>query len=96
MVTEFAQIEVKPGMEMEFVAGVEKSRPLFLAAKGCKDMALQRSIEEPMKFLLLVQWESLEDHIVHFRQSEGYQLWRGHVGHCFAAPPVVWHGQKLV
>lgn len=96
MVTEFAQIEVKPGLEQSFIEGVEKSRPLFLAATGCHSMGLQRSIEEPEKFLLMVQWERVEDHMVHFRQSEAYQLWRSHVGHCFASAPVVWHGQAVV
>lgn len=96
MITEFAQIEVTAGMEQTFIAGVKKSLPLFLAAKGCKGMTLQRSIEAPMQFLLIVQWESVEDHMVHFRQSENYQLWRGNVGPCFAAPPVVWHGDTVV
>ena len=96
MVTEFAQIQVKAGMEQELITGVEKSRKLFLAAKGCKGMTLQRSIEEPAMFILMVQWETVEDHMVHFRESEGFQAWRGNVGHCFAASPVVWHGQVVV
>lgn len=96
MVTEFAQIEVKPGMEQELIKGVENSRSVFQAARGCKHMALQRSMEEPTKFLLAVQWESVEDHMVHFRQSEGFKIWRENVGHCFAVPPVVWHGQTVV
>lgn len=96
MVTEFAQIEVKPGMEQLFIEGVEKSRPLFLAAPGCQSLGLQRSVEEPAKFLLVVQWARVEDHMVHFRQSQAYQLWRGNVGDCFASPPVVWHGQAVV
>lgn len=96
MVTEFAHIEVKPGMEQELIKGVEASRAVFLAAKGCKGVALQRSVEEPAKFMLTVQWETVEDHMVHFRQSEGFQTWRGNVGHCFAVPPVVWHGQAVV
>lgn len=96
MVTEFAQIKAKPGMELELIKGVEKSRVLFQAAKGCKGMTLQRSVEEPDTFLLMVQWETVEDHMVHFRESEGFQAWRGNVGHCFAAPPVVWHGLVVV
>lgn len=95
MVTEFAHIEAKPGIEQELIKGVEASRPVFMAAKGCKHMALQRSVEEPTKFLLIVQWESVEDHMVHFRESEGFKVWRGNVGHCFAVPPVVWHGEAV-
>lgn len=95
MVTEFAQIEVKPGMQAEFIAGVEKSRAVFMASKGCAGLVLQHSVEEPTKFVLMVQWGCVEDHMVSFRQSENYQIWRGNVGHCFAVPPVVWHGQVV-
>ena len=96
MVTEFAQIEVKPGMEQAFIEGAAKSRPVFLAAEGCFGMGLQRSVEEPTKFLLMVQWESVDAHMVTFRESPGFQEWRNNVGDCFAAPPVVWHGETVV
>ncbi len=96
MVTEFAQIEVKPGMEETFIQGAAKSRPVFLAAEGCFGMGLQRSVEEPSKFLLMVQWESVDAHMVIFRESPGFQEWRNNVGHCFAVPPVVWHGATVI
>ncbi|HTQ72069.1 MAG TPA: antibiotic biosynthesis monooxygenase family protein [Acidocella sp.] len=96
MVTEFAQIEVKPGMEEAFIQGAAKSRPVFLAAEGCFGMGLQRSVEEPSKFLLMVQWESVDAHMVIFRESPGFQEWRNNVGHCFAVPPVVWHGETVI
>lgn len=96
MVTEFAQIEVKPGMEEVFIQGVAKCRPVFLAAEGCFGMGLQRSVEEPAKFLLMVQWESVDAHMVIFRESPGFQEWRANVGHCFAEPPVVWHGETVI
>ncbi|MGE4483117.1 antibiotic biosynthesis monooxygenase family protein [Acidocella sp.] len=96
MVTEFAQIEIKPGMEEAFIAGVAKSRPLFLAAEGCFGMGLQRSVEEPTKFLLMVQWESVEAHMVTFRESPAFQEWRNNVGSCFVAPPAIWHGATVV
>ncbi|MGB7037378.1 MAG: antibiotic biosynthesis monooxygenase, partial [Xanthobacteraceae bacterium] len=38
MVTEIAQIEVKPGMEAEFESGVKSAAPLFKRAKGCRAM----------------------------------------------------------
>ena len=36
MITEIAQIEVKPGMEAEFETGVKKAAPIFKRAKGCR------------------------------------------------------------
>jgi quinol monooxygenase YgiN len=95
MVTEFAEIEVKPGMEAAFIEGVEKSRPAFLRSTGCHGVGLVRSVENPLKFVLQVQWESVEAHMVTFRASPEFQEWRGNVGHCFAAPPHVWHGETV-
>lgn len=95
MISELAHIQVKPGMEQEFIEGVEKSRPLFMASKGCLSLALHHCIEVPTMFVVVVHWESLEDHMVTFRQSPAYQSWRQNVGHCFAKPPMVMHAQKV-
>ena len=91
MIQEIAQIDVKPGMEAEFEKGVADAAPLFKSAKGCHGMALQRSVEEPQRYRLFVDWESVEAHNIDFRQSENFQKWRALVGHCFASPPYVEH-----
>jgi heme-degrading monooxygenase HmoA len=96
MILEVAQIEVKSGMEREFEAGVEKAAPIFQRAKGCRAMELQRSIEKPSRYRLLVRWETLENHTVDFRGSPGFQEWRKLVGHCFAQPPEVEHTSLAV
>ena len=96
MIMEIAQIDVKPGMEAEFEAGVTKAAPLFKRAKGCTGMTLQRSHEKPARYRLFVQWETLENHTVDFRGSADFQEWRKLVGHCFAAPPEVEHVKEVV
>ncbi len=94
MILEIAQIDVKPGTEAEFEGAVAKAAPLFRNAKGCLAMELQRSIETPTRYRLMVQWRTLEDHTVAFRSSPEFQEWRGLVGHCFAAPPHVEHTRQ--
>jgi heme-degrading monooxygenase HmoA len=96
MVLEIAQIDVKNGMEAEFEAGVAEAIELFRRAKGCSGMELQRSIEKPSRYRLLVQWETLENHTVGFRGSKDFQSWRSQVGHCFEAPPEVEHTKVVV
>ena len=96
MILEIAQIDIKPGMEAEFEAGVAKAAPLFQRARGCKGMELQRSFEKPERYRLFVRWETLEDHTVAFRGSEDFQAWRGLVGHCFERPPEVEHTRQVV
>ena len=96
MVLEIAQIDVKPGLEAEFEAGVAKAVPIFRRAQGCNGMALQRSVEKPNRYRLFVQWETLENHTVDFRGSPDFQEWRKLVGHCFERAPEVEHTEQVV
>jgi quinol monooxygenase YgiN len=96
MITEIAQIDVKPGLEADFEAGVKNAAPIFQRAKGCHGMELQRSIENPNRYRLFVTWETVEAHTIGFRNSPDFQEWRKLVGHCFAAPPDVEHVQQVV
>ena len=96
MITEIAQIDIKPGMETEFEAGVKKAAPLFQRAKGCTSMELRRSAEKPSRYRLFVGWQTVENHTVDFRGSPDFQEWRKLVGHCFASPPDVEHVQEVV
>ena len=95
MITEIAQIDVKPGMEKEFEAGVAQAMPVFKRAKGCKGMELQRSHEKPQRYRLFVKWDTVENHTEDFRGSPDFQEWRKLVGHTFAAPPEVEHVHEV-
>ncbi len=96
MITEFAEIMVKAGMEEAFIRGVANSREAFLGAPGCHGFSLVRSVEAPDKFILMVQWESVAHHMELFRNAPAFQIWRDNVGHCFAASPHVWHGGEVL
>jgi len=96
MFLEIAKIDVKEGMEKEFEAQVAKAVPLFKRAKGCKTMSLRRTLERPSHYLLFVQWATLENHTVDFRESADFVEWRKLVSHCFASAPVVEHVTEAV
>jgi heme-degrading monooxygenase HmoA len=96
MFWEIAQIEVKPGQEAAFEAAVTRAVPLFKNARGCKGMQLHRSVEQPGRYRLVVDWETVEDHTVHFRGSQDFQEWRRLVGGHFASPPAVEHTHRVV
>ncbi|WP_082845407.1 antibiotic biosynthesis monooxygenase family protein [Paraburkholderia caribensis] len=91
MFFEMAQIEVLAGHAAEFEAGVTQALPLFARAKGCGGAELHRVIELQNRYVLLVRWETIEDHLVHFRQSDDFQKWRALVGQHFARAPEVAH-----
>jgi len=96
MITEIAQIEVKPGTEREFEAAVAKARDVFGRAAGFHGFELHRSIEKPQRYRLLVKWTTVEDHTVGFRGSENFAQWRALVGPYFASPPEVEHTETVV
>lgn len=95
MVFEMAQLNVKSGMEAEFEKGVAAAKPLFERAKGCKGVSLQRSAENPQLYLLIVKWDTMENHTVDFRNSKDFQEWRRLVAHCFAGPATVHHTRDV-
>jgi heme-degrading monooxygenase HmoA len=96
MITEIAQIDVKPGMEAEFEKGVTQAAPIFKRAKGCRSLELRRSIEKPSRYRLFIGWDTVENHTADFRSSADFQEWRKLVGHCFASPPEVEHVSEVM
>ncbi len=96
MINEIASIVVKEGASPAFEAAVAKAKPLFLGAKGCHGMQLFRCIERPLEYTLVVDWETVEHHMVDFRESEAFKQWRALIGDSVAQPPQVQHVQQLV
>lgn len=96
MITEIAQIDIKPGMEAEFEAGVKKAVPFFKNSKGCEGLTLQRSHEKPSRYRLFVQWGTVENHTKDFHGSDNWKSWRAAVGHCFAGPPEIEHVREVM
>jgi len=96
MIREVATIRIQAGHEQAFEQAVAQARALFGRAKGCTSMQLHRSIEEPLRYTLVVQWDSVEDHMVHFRQSEDFPKWRALVGDHFDGAPHVHHIRQVL
>ena len=91
MVTELADIQIKPGTDAAFLAAVEQAIPLFQRARGCTSMRLEKRVEDADNYLLIIEWETLDNHNVDFRDSADFQTWRGLVGGFFAKAPTVTH-----
>jgi len=91
MVWEIAQIDVRPGEEAAFEKAAAEAAPWFEDAPGCHGVRLRRGVEQPQRYWLVVEWETLEDHTVRFRNSAEFARWRELAGGYFAAPPQVDH-----
>jgi quinol monooxygenase YgiN len=96
MIREVAEITIDPADEAGFLAAVGKAVPIFRAAEGCRAMRLEKIIETPGAFRLVVSWDTLAHHTDVFRNSQGFADWRGLVGGFFAAPPKVDHSETVV
>lgn len=96
MIIEIADIRIVAGKQREFEAAIQKAvADVISRAKGFKGATVRHSIESPERYVLQVQWETLEDHTVGFRESPLFTEWRGIIGPFFAAPPQVEHFQTL-
>lgn len=91
MVVEIADFTVRAGSEDAFVAAYREAAPLLRATPGFRSARMTRGIESPRRFVLLVEWESVEAHTVGFRESENFGRWRALVGPYFDGDPRVEH-----
>lgn len=91
MILEIAQIDVKPGSEAAFEAGIAKAAAIFQANVGCRGFAVRRSIEKPQRYRLLIEWKTLEAHTRDFTGSQAWKDYRALVSDTFESPPQVEH-----
>ena len=91
MILEVAILNVIPGQAGEFEKAFAQASKIISAMKGYCSHELQRCLEKPNQYVLLVKWETLEDHTVGFRGSPEYQQWRALLHHFYDPFPTVEH-----
>ncbi len=97
MILELAEIRIAPGKNAEFEAAIQRGVETVIAlAKGFRGYKVNRSVESPERYILMIYWETLENHTVDFRQGPLFAQWRAIVGPFFAAPPAVEHLELVV
>jgi heme-degrading monooxygenase HmoA len=91
MIIEHAELIIHAGREADFVKAFPAARAVISQADGFHWVELLRGVEHPSSFVLLVGWDSVEAHMVGFRESQGFVAWRGVIGEFLAEPTVVTH-----
>ena len=89
MVLEVALIDVTDADGFE--AAYREARSIIVGTPGCRSVRMTRGIESPQRFVLLVEWDSVEVHENDFRATERFTQWRALIGPWFAGPPRVEH-----
>ncbi|MCA9834683.1 MAG: antibiotic biosynthesis monooxygenase [Thermomicrobiales bacterium] len=94
-ILEVAVLPVIPGQEAEFQAAFAQAQKIISSMHGYIRHDLQRCIEVPNQYLLLVEWETLADHTEGFRGSAEYQSWKALLHHFYDPFPVVEHYEAI-
>lgn len=94
-VWEIAELRIAPESTAAFEAILPEATDLFRRAPGCRAMHLRATVEDPTLYLLVVNWDSVDDHMVRFRASEDFARWRQLASPFFAANPVVRHSRRV-
>ena len=95
MILEAAYLQVRPGTHDAFETAFRQASPIIASMPGYLGQQLQRCLEVPGKYLLLVRWQRLEDHTVGFRDSPRYQEWRALLHHFYDPFPTVEHFEAV-
>jgi heme-degrading monooxygenase HmoA len=91
MVLELAVLDVRPDQGSAFEEAFAEARAILSSMPGHRRHELQRCIETPDRYLLLVWWEDLQSHTVGFRESPQYLRWKALLHHFYDPFPKVEH-----
>ncbi|MCU6434867.1 antibiotic biosynthesis monooxygenase [Undibacterium sp. Jales W-56] len=96
MILELADIRIQPGKQAEFDLAIQRGLTEVISqAKGFCGYKVNKGIESPERYVLMIFWETLENHTIDFRESPAFLQWRGIVGSFFAVAPTVEHFKLL-
>ena len=92
MILEVADIHIRPGEQAAFDEAIQRGVTSVISqARGFRGWKVNKGIESAERYLLMIFWDTLEDHTVGFREGPLFAQWRAIVGPFFAAPPQVEH-----
>jgi heme-degrading monooxygenase HmoA len=96
MILEHGVLDVREGSSAEFEATFELAKSIIAGSPGFRSLRLERCLEQPDRYVLLVEWDSVEAHEVGFRQSPAYEEWRNLLHHFYPSRPTIQHYQRVL
>jgi heme-degrading monooxygenase HmoA len=96
MVLEVAEIKITPGREDAFKEAYRSAREHVSVSPGFGSMRMTQGVENPSRFVLLIEWDSVEAHEQGFRETDRFAKWREAIGPFFAEAPFVEHFEDVV
>jgi heme-degrading monooxygenase HmoA len=96
MILEVAILNVIDDKLKQFEIDFVTAGQYISSTRGYIKHSLNKCIEHENKYILLVEWDALEDHTIGFRQSEQYQHWKQLLHHYYDPFPTVEHYEKVL
>jgi len=96
MILEVAILYVKDGQTKQFEEDFAIAGKYISSIKGYLKHLLSKCLEDQNKYILLAEWEKLEDHTIEFRQSPQYQEWKKLLHHYYDPFPIVEHYEMTI
>jgi heme-degrading monooxygenase HmoA len=95
MITEIAILNIKQNESSLFEKAFNKAQSIISSMNGYIKHEVLKCMEETDKYLLIVRWQSLEDHTEGFRKSNDYNEWKNLLHHFYEPFPTVQHYKTL-
>src|SRR5258707_12565583 len=95
MILEIATLQVRPDERAAFESAFPAAARILSSVEGYISHELQRSVDTENRYVLLVHWQTKENHTVGFRGSPQYQEWRILFHDFFDWPPSLEHFELL-
>ncbi|MGH8525297.1 MAG: antibiotic biosynthesis monooxygenase family protein [Gammaproteobacteria bacterium] len=94
MIQERVEVVIHEGREDEFERAMAGGREILSQAAGCLSVKLARGVERPNRYLLLLEWNSVEDHVA-FTTTEPFADFRTLAGPFFSEKPAMEHFRPI-
>jgi heme-degrading monooxygenase HmoA len=95
VVLEAVTLHIRTGQSVQFEQAFQQAQSIIASMPGYLSHELQRSVEKADEYLLLVQWRTLEDHTVGFRNHPEFAEWKRLLHHFYDPPPTIHHYERV-
>lgn len=95
MIVEHAEFIIAEADAEKFESAFAQAKELLAQTEGFQWAHMHRGIERPDSYVLTVGWDSVEAHMVNFRESDRFPQWRALIGPYFAEAPKVEHYREI-
>lgn len=95
VILEVALLRIRAGEADAFENSFRAAQAIISAMPGYVSHELQRCLERPDEYVLLVRWETIDDHEVGFRGSAQYQEWKALLHQYYDPFPTVLHFEAV-